>query len=61
MQYEEHVVKYSNTTATYTTTTINGLGLNSTSETLNWVDELDPPIKAEYDGKVDGGGAVPPG
>ena len=33
----------------YTTTTINGLGLNSTSETLNWVDELDPPIKAEYD------------
>ena len=33
----------------FTTTTINGLGLNSTSDTLDWVDELDPPIKAEYD------------
>ena len=33
----------------FTTTTINGLGLNSTSDTLDWVDEQDPPIKAEYD------------
>ena len=30
-------------------TSVNGLGLNSLTNTLDWVDELDPPIKAEYD------------
>ncbi len=36
-------------TSTFDNTAVNSLGLNTLSSTVNWVDELNPPIKIGYD------------